>query len=216
MTCTRNGASQLAAESTTVEHNTNNNYNPIKQTIRNSVQPYIQNIQSIPAISVIIDLVLSRNTRIRVISIYLLSNNQKLSLKAQYKIIKWITAAQKKPQHDQQHRLLCYHETYRGNKSSQIDDIWITANLTPKCSPLSIISSEFSIASDHKILQITWYHNLNIQLPRAKQNKWRVYLYYKMNESKWEEFTKDIENRINMKHTDTELSITDEKTLNKK
>ncbi|CAG8740954.1 8724_t:CDS:1 [Gigaspora margarita] len=37
-----------------------------------------------------------------------------------------------------------------------------------------------------------------------------------MDESKWEKFTKDIKNRINGRNTDAKLSITDEKTLNKK
>ncbi|CAG8794558.1 14720_t:CDS:2, partial [Gigaspora margarita] len=64
--------------------------------VRNSVQPYIQNVQSIPAILVMINLALPRKTRIRVISIYLLSNNQKLSLKAQHEIIEWIMTTQKK------------------------------------------------------------------------------------------------------------------------
>src|SRR5260364_28277 len=59
----------------------------------------------------------------------------------------------------------------RSDRNSQIDDIWITANSVPQCCKLSIINLDFSSASDHKILTITWYHNLNLQALRAKRNK---------------------------------------------
>lgn len=43
----------------------------------------------------------------------------------------------------------------RGDRNSQIDDIWTTASLVPQCNSLSIMSSAFLTASDHKILMIT-------------------------------------------------------------
>ncbi|CAG8817403.1 38899_t:CDS:2, partial [Gigaspora margarita] len=79
--------SNIPANCTELEAHKNSASMGAAIAVRNSVQPYIQNVQSISAILVMIDLALPRNTGIRVISIYLPSNNQKLLLKAQHEII---------------------------------------------------------------------------------------------------------------------------------
>ena len=62
---------------------------------RNPIQPYIQNVQSLPAVAVMLDFAFPKNNKIRVISLYLPSNNHELLLKTQQQIMQWITTAQK-------------------------------------------------------------------------------------------------------------------------
>ncbi|CAG8551897.1 12023_t:CDS:2 [Gigaspora margarita] len=76
----------------------------------------------------------------------------------------------------------------REDRNSQIDDIWITASL---------------------------HHNLNLQALRAKKNRWKVYLYSKMDQAKWKEFTKEVKNRINKLNIEPDTPITEIKGLDK-
>ncbi|CAG8648199.1 25057_t:CDS:2 [Gigaspora margarita] len=214
----------------------------------NSIQPYIQNVQAIPAISVMLDFAFPRNNKIRVISTYLPSNNRKLSLRAQHQIMEWIKTAEKRnhqiivlgdfngnlnnKQSKASTPILQFIRNYymtshidyyaiteptwqRGDRNNQIDDIWTTASLVPQCSTLSIISSAFLTTSDYKILMITWHHNLNLQAPRAKKNRWKVYLYNNMDQPKWDEFTKEVKDRLNKLNAELKVPITEIKVLDK-
>src|SRR5437868_7430996 len=61
--------------------------------ISRPLQPYIHNIQTEPGTAILIDLFFPQNQRLRIISVYLPSNNASLNLQTQKKITNWISYA---------------------------------------------------------------------------------------------------------------------------
>ena len=61
--------------------------------ISRPLQPYIHNIQTEPGTAILIDLFFPQNQRLRIISVYLPSNNTSLNLQTQQKITNWINYA---------------------------------------------------------------------------------------------------------------------------
>jgi exonuclease III len=61
--------------------------------IRMDLCPHIHNIEREPGTAIMVDLFLLQKNKKRIISIYLPSNNKELNIKAQNKIIRWLTEA---------------------------------------------------------------------------------------------------------------------------
>ncbi|CAG8549379.1 4452_t:CDS:2, partial [Gigaspora rosea] len=103
----------------------------------------------------------------------------------------------------------------RGTSHSQLDDIWISSHMIIEISPLAISLPTDSTDSDHMILTISWHHNINTALPRTKKNKHKVFLYDKMNEKTWTNFSNSISQTLIEDNLDVESPIIDSITLNK-
>jgi len=58
--------------------------------VLNPLQPYIHNILTLPGTALAVDFYFPNNKRIRIISVYLPSNNKKLNTTTQNKVAIWI------------------------------------------------------------------------------------------------------------------------------
>ncbi|CAG8661955.1 23732_t:CDS:1, partial [Gigaspora rosea] len=82
-------------------------------------------------------------------------------------------------------------------------------------SPLAISSPIDSTDSDYMILTISWHHNVNTALPRMKKSKHKVFLYDKINEKTWSNFSNSISQALIKDNLDIDSPIIDSITLNK-
>ncbi|CAG8527798.1 6373_t:CDS:2 [Gigaspora rosea] len=153
---------------------------------------------------------------IRVISTYLPPNNHILASKTQDHITSWIIEAKKG-----NYKILVMKDfnselTWsRGTSHRQLDDIWVSSHMITEISSLAISLLTDSTDSDHMILTTSWHHNINTALPRTKKNKHKVFLYDKMNEETWTNFSNSISQTLIEDNLDVESPIIDSITLNK-
>ena len=103
--------------------------------------------------------------------------------------------------------LLNFHNiltpTWRRNNSySQIDDIWVSSDLLLNIDSPELINATGITDSDYTILLTTWHTNFSPSVPRNKKKKRKIYLYDRMTEENWENFTNDTHKSL----TNTTLS----------
>ncbi|CAG8828037.1 25392_t:CDS:1, partial [Gigaspora margarita] len=103
----------------------------------------------------------------------------------------------------------------RHNQSSQLDDFWTTPDIITNCPGINISISTGLTDSNHAILNIKWLLPQALTARNKKKTARKKYLYHKITEETWEEFSHYITDRmINLKLTPDSL-INNEVSLNK-
>ncbi|CAG8714592.1 15788_t:CDS:1, partial [Gigaspora rosea] len=72
------------------------------------------------------------------------------------------------------------HTWTRQKQSSQIDDIWLTANILQDVSSIDSTSSTGSTDSDHVILHFKWMLPQTFTTRNKKKIARKIFLYHKM------------------------------------
>ncbi|KAF0383396.1 hypothetical protein F8M41_011782 [Gigaspora margarita] len=80
--------------------------------------------------------------------------------------------------------------------SSQIDDIWVNYKILLHMTEPKLLDSTDSTKSDHKIIMTCWHIDSPIYDTRRKRKKKKTFLYDKMEEENWENFSKEIKTNI--------------------
>ncbi|CAG8856774.1 41320_t:CDS:1, partial [Gigaspora margarita] len=88
------------------------------------------------------------------------------------------------------------HTWARHNQSSQLDDFWITSDIISNCPGINISTSTGSTDSDHNILDFKWLLPQALTTRKKKKTARKKYLYHKMTEETWGEFSHYITDRM--------------------
>ncbi|CAG8849794.1 2218_t:CDS:1, partial [Gigaspora margarita] len=81
------------------------------------------------------------------------------------------------------------HTWARQDQSSQLDDIWVTPNILTNVSGLNIVPSTGTTDSDHAILHTKWMLPQAFTMWNKKKLPRKRYLYHKMIEEGWKDFS---------------------------
>ena len=101
----------------------------------------------------------------------------------------------------------------RNNSYSQIDDIWVSTDILLDTEIPNITSAIGITESDHSIISTTWVTNFSSHCPRNKKKKRKIYLYDRMTNENWEEFSNKIQQNFTL--MSNQEPITDTKSLNR-
>jgi hypothetical protein len=101
----------------------------------------------------------------------------------------------------------------RNNSYSQIDDIWISTDILLDVEIPNLTNAIGITESDHSIVSTTWFTNFSSHCPRNKKKKRKIYLYDRMTNENWEEFSDKIHQNLML--IPNQEPITDAKSLNK-
>ncbi|CAG8563988.1 30114_t:CDS:2, partial [Gigaspora margarita] len=150
-------------------------------------------------------------TEIRIISIYLPSNNQTLSKETQKEVTKWIKSAKQK--NYQVVTMGDFNDNPENKESKKKKPLFQAISKQNLISTMTYFSNNKptwqrgtstldTMRSDHSVLCITWKHQLNISILRRKRLKRKIYRYEQMDEDSWQKFKDEIEEKLRHENLD--------------